>query len=167
MPKPIVASEQIKSLPFAFAFNNFYVELSRIVTVAFHNDLHLWLVLAAVTNNSIARVMNDPAAQVKYRSPAVPIEEEFQTIKLLPLSEIVGLPRTTVRRKVEKLVALGYVERIEKRGYRIVKGKLATSRLVNAVLIEQHNLLERVVRSMIERDMLDISGVGRSKIARP
>ena len=126
-----------KSQQFAFLFNNFYVEISRLVTKKFYNDLHLFLVLVAISCNSISRTMNDPAKSIKYPSVTNSIEEEYIFVKLLPLSEIVGLPRTTVRRKVEKLMELGYIEHRRGQGYRIIKRKMAETPIINEILFSQ------------------------------
>jgi hypothetical protein len=148
-----------KSQQFAYIFNNFYIEISRVVTKSFYGDLHLFLVLIAIACNSISQAMNDPANRNKYVSVLTPIEEDYIFIKLLPLSDIVGLPRTTVRRKVEKLVELGYIEHRRGAGYRIVKRKMAETPVINQILSTQYELISRLVSQMKQREMLPSGGL--------
>jgi hypothetical protein len=143
-----------KSQQFAFLFNNFYIEISRVVTRLFYGDLHLFLVLIAIACNSISQAMNDPMNRNKYVSVQTPIEEDYLYIKLLPLSDIVGLPRTTVRRKVERLIELGYIEHRRGAGYRILKRKMAETPVINQILSTQYELISRLVSQMKQREML-------------
>jgi hypothetical protein len=146
-----------RSQHFAFLFNNFYVEISRVVTKKFYNDLHLFFVLVAISCNSISRIMNDHEKASKYKSVSVPIDEDYIFIKLLPLSEIVGLPRTTVRRKVERLIELGYIEHHTRKGYRIVKRTMAETPIINDILSNQYELTVRLATQMTQRKMLERS----------
>lgn len=144
-----------KSQHFAFLFNNFYVEISRVVTKTFYNDLHLFLVLVAISCNSISRIMADRDKSAKYKSVTTPIQDEYIFIKLFPLAEIVGLPRTTVRRKVGKLIDLGYIEHHPRKGYRIIKRKMAETPIINDILSNQYELTARLATQMKQRKMLE------------
>jgi hypothetical protein len=144
---------------FALVFNSAFVEISRVITREFYGDLHLFLTFAAIANQSVSRPLSDERKVRKYPSMVV-LEEEYDYIKLLPLSDIVGLPRTTVRRKVEKLVALGYVEHKRGQGYRVRKGAVAESRLISDILRSQFTLIVRLFNQMLRLDMIGVTPNG-------
>jgi hypothetical protein len=146
-----------KSPTFGLVFNNLFVEMSRIITHHFYGDLHLFLVLAAITNNSISRIIADDASFRKYKTSATTLEGEYRYMKLLPLSEIVGLPRTTVRRKVEKLITLGYIEHEVGDGYRLRRGVIAKSQLMGTILESQFEIIARLFNEMLRRDMVGVT----------
>lgn len=150
-----------KSQLFAIAFSGFYVEMSRVVTEKFHGDLSLFLVLITIANTSVSQAARKSDFEKRYSSLATPIEEEYSFIQLLPLSQIVGLPRTTVRRKVEKLVALGFIEHRRGRGYRVLKRRMAELPVIGEILGAQYSLLRRLLRLLVERDIIDVSVMRR------
>jgi hypothetical protein len=150
-----------KSQLFAIAFSGLYVEMSRVVTEKFHGDLSLFLVLVTIANTSVSSAARRSDFENRYGSLATPIEEEYAFIQLLPLSQIVGLPRTTVRRKVEKLVDLGFIEHRRGRGYRLLKRRMAESPVIVEILGAQYSLLRRLLRLLVERDIISMSDVNR------
>ena len=155
-----------KSPVFGVLFNRHFVELSRLITTHFEGDLHLYLILAAITNNSIADIIDSHHGDNEYMTNTV-INETYRYIKLLTLSDIVGLPRTTVRRKVERLILLGFIEYTEGAGYRIKKGKMAGDANVSLILNAEHDIIIRLFNEMLRRDMLivtsDHRGDGRQR----
>jgi hypothetical protein len=140
---------------FAIAFGHFFVESSRIVTERFHGDLHLFLVLVAISNNSVAHILNSEQQVEKYRSLDIPIEEDYRFTRLLPLAQIVGLPRTTVRRKVETLVELGFIEHRDGEGYRLRKRSMAKSPVIREILGLEYALLRRLFADFAKRGVID------------
>ena len=144
---------------FAITFNRFFVEMARIVTERFHGDLHLFLVLVAVANSSVAKIMNTNERIEKYKSLDVEIEEEYGFTRLLTIAQIVGLPRTTVRRKIAVLIALGYVEHSEGEGYRTIKGRMGKSPVINDILALEYILLGRLIGDLTKRGIMDRSGL--------
>jgi hypothetical protein len=145
---------------FALVFNSAFVEISRVITRAFYGDLHLFLTFAAIANQSVSRPLSDERNARKYASSNDVVDEDYDYIKLLPLSDIVGLPRTTVRRKVEKLVALGYVEHKRGSGYRAPKAAVAQSPLLSEILKSQFNVIVRLFNQMLRLDMIGVTPNG-------
>ena len=132
-----------KSRVFTYAFGQFYTEMCRKIAITFHGDIDAFFILFAIANNSVAAVMKDPIKAHLYRNMHTPIADEFRCIKLLPLSEVTGLPRTTVRRKVQKLEQLGYIEHVGTEGYRVVKGKMVECPVIHDILETQLDLVSR------------------------
>jgi hypothetical protein len=157
-----------KSPTFGLVFNKLFVEIGRVITTEFHNDLHLYLVLAAITNNSISRIISTNNGFVRYAVSSDPLAGEYEFIKLLPLSEIVGLPRTTVRRKVERLIAIGYIEHKRGMGYRTKKGVMGNSPAITSILDSQFNTLVRLINEMLKHEMVGVTPRnGGAELSRP
>jgi hypothetical protein len=144
---------------FAHVFNSAFVEISRVIAREFYGDLHLFLVFAAIANQSVARTMADERTAKAYGS-FPPIGEQYDFIKLLPLSDIVGLPRTTVRRKVERLVDLRYIEHRRGSGYRVLKGAVGQSPRLSEILKTQFTIIVRLFNQMLRRDMIGVAPNG-------
>jgi len=142
------------SQEFAIEFNHYFVEMTRIITERFYGDLHLFLVLVAIANASLEKIMNSPAARAKYISLKNEIVEEYDFVRLLTLAQIVGLPRNTVRRKMEKLVALGFIEYHPGRGCRPIKRVMANSATINDILGFEYFLLQRLVANFQKSGVL-------------
>ncbi|MDE2362288.1 MAG: helix-turn-helix domain-containing protein [Hyphomicrobiales bacterium] len=142
------------SQTFAVTFNNFYVEMSRIVTERFHGDLHMFLVLVALSNNSIAPLLSAADRFDRYGSLDHVIAEDYAYTKLLTLAQIVGLPRTTVRRKVQALMALGYIEHDPRKGFRLIKRRMAESPTIRDILDQQYALMVKLVGVLSRRGIL-------------
>jgi hypothetical protein len=143
-----------KSRIFTYAFGQFYTEMCRKIAISFHGDMDAFFILFAIANNSVSPIMRDAEKANLYRNMYTPIEDEFICIKLLPLSEVTGLPRTTVRRKVQKLEQLGYVERLGSDGYRVKKGKMVECPVIGDILQTQLELVSRFLNFMMGGEMI-------------
>jgi hypothetical protein len=145
-----------KNMIFAYSCNHFYVEMSRLVPTIFKDDLDVFFVLASITNASIAKEVTIQEKTKKFTSDNKEIFSEYSFIKLLPLSEITGLPRTTVRRKAERLIKMGYIEHIDGLGYRLRKGAMSESPEMRAIIRAQLTLVSRLLNTMLERDLIEV-----------
>ena len=149
------------SLIVSFGFNQYFMEMSRLVTQRFQGDIDSFFILAALSVASIGHVMADPANLRRYRSINTRIEEDYAWIRLLPLAEITGMPRTTVRRKIAKLMDLGYVEHDARRGYRVVKGSMANCPHLRKIMQAQATLVLRLFNVMLGGALIDLEPADR------
>ena len=155
-----------KSLIFTYAFNKFYVEMSRLITGRFDGDIDTFFVLVAIADASISDVMDDPEKAEKYSSIHNRIEEDYPYIKLLPLAEITGLPRTTVRRKAQRLMAMGYVEYADGEGYRVIKGSMATCPSIRLIIQAQLSLVSRLFNVMLGGRLIEVTNTDAAPAPR-
>ncbi|HRY01845.1 MAG TPA: helix-turn-helix domain-containing protein [Beijerinckiaceae bacterium] len=144
------------SLIISFGFNQYLMEMSRLVTQRFEGDTDSYFILAAISVASIGHVLADPAKARRYGSINTRIEEDYAYIRLLPLAEITGMPRTTVRRKVATLMALGYVEHDAKHGYRVVKGSMANCPHLRQIMQAQITLMLRLFNVMLGGALIEL-----------
>ncbi|MBX3525425.1 MAG: helix-turn-helix domain-containing protein [Rhodoblastus sp.] len=149
-------SARDNSLIISFGFNQYLMEMSRLVTQRFEGDTDSYFILAAISVASIGHVLADPAKARRYGSINTRIEEDYAYIRLLPLAEITGMPRTTVRRKVATLMALGYVEHDPKHGYRVVKGSMANCPHLRQIMQAQITLMLRLFNVMLGGALIEL-----------
>ncbi len=155
------------SLIITFGFNQYFMEMSRLVTQRFKGDTDSYFILAAISVASIGHVMSDPAKAHRYGSINTRIEEDYAYVRLLPLAEITGMPRTTVRRKVVKLMELGYVEHDPRSGYRIRKGSMANCPHLRQIMQAQIALMLRLVNVMLGGALIELQPTGARPQRRP
>lgn len=144
------------SMMVAHSFNQYTVEVSRLVAQRFQGDLESYFILSAICVASIGHVMADSVAARRYQTVDDRIEEDYAHIRLLPLAEITGMPRTTVRRKVARLMELGYVEHDPQRGYRIVKGSMAKCPHLRQIMHAQVSLSVRLFNVMLGGAVIEL-----------
>lgn len=144
------------SMMVGHSFNQYTVEVSRLVAQRFQGDLDSYFILSAICVASIGHIMADAGAAQRYRTVDDRIEEDYAHIRLLPLAEITGMPRTTVRRKVARLMELGYVEHDASRGYRIVKGSMAKCPHLRQIMHVQVSLSVRLFNVMLGGAVIEL-----------
>lgn len=144
------------SMIVTFGFNQYFMEMSRLVTQRFQGDIDSFFILAAISVASVGQIMADPAKARRYGSISTRIEEDYDYIRLLPLAEITGMPRTTVRRKVAKLMSLGYVEHDAGRGYRVIKGSMANCPHIRQIMQAQIALMLRLFNVMLGDALIEL-----------
>lgn len=140
----------------AHSFNQYSMEMARMVAQRFQGDIDSYFILCAVCVASVAHIMADPANLDRYQSVDDRIEEDYAWIRLLPLAEISGMPRTTVRRKVARLMDLGYVEHDVQRGYRILKGSMAKCPHLRKIMQAQISLMMRLFNAMLGGAVIEL-----------
>ncbi|HMN70396.1 MAG TPA: helix-turn-helix domain-containing protein [Rhodoblastus sp.] len=155
------------SMIVSFGFSQYFMEMSRLVTRRFQGDIDSYFILAAISVASIGHVMADPALARRYAAISARIEEDYAYIRLLPLAEIAGMPRTTVRRKVAKLMALGYVEHDPELGYRVIKGSMANCPHLRKIMQAQIALMLRLFNVMLGGALIELQPAGQRKPAMP
>lgn len=142
------------SLFVAHSFNQYSMEMARIVAQRFQGDIDSYFILCAICVASVGDIVEDPAALRHYQSVDDRIAEEYAHVRLLPLAEITGIPRTTVRRKVALLMELGYVEHDARKGYRIVKQSMAKCPHLRRIMQAQVALMLRLFNAMLGGEVI-------------
>ncbi len=155
------------SLIISFGFSQYLMEMSRLVRQRFLGDIDSYFILLAISVTSLGHIMADPKRARRYAALSARIEEDYAWIRLLPLSEIAGAPRTTVRRKVAKLIDLGYVEHDPKLGYRIIKGSMANCPHLREIMQAQIALVMRLFNVMLGGALIELQPVRPRKTAAP
>ena len=144
------------SLIVAHSFNQYSMEMSRMVATGFQGDLDSYFILSAICVASVGDIIADPKNARRYNSVDDRIQEDYAFVRLLPLAEITGMPRTTVRRKVARLMELGYVEHDARRGYRIVKGSMAKCPHLRRIMQAQASLILRLFNTMLGGAVIEV-----------
>ncbi|MEJ0040965.1 MAG: hypothetical protein WDM81_01470 [Rhizomicrobium sp.] len=80
----------------------------------FDHDYEAAVLFLTISNRNSEKVMNDPKLRYAYGSYQTTIPPEHTLlINRMALARATGLPRETVRRKVAKLIAKGWVIELE------------------------------------------------------
>ncbi len=80
------------------------------VSQIFGHDYEAAIIFMSISNRNADKVMNDPKLREIYGSYQTPIPQEHALlISRMALARATGLPRETVRRKVAKLLARGWI----------------------------------------------------------
>jgi hypothetical protein len=88
----------------------FILRSTESVAQVFDHDLESAMLFLSISIRNSEKVMSDPKLREKYGSYKVPIpDEDVLLISRMALARATGLPRETVRRKVAKLIAKGWV----------------------------------------------------------
>ena len=149
------------SMIVAHSFNLYSMEMARMVASRFHGDIDSYFILCAIAVASLGDILADPKAFERYQTVDDKISEEYAHIRLLPLAEITGIPRTTLRRKVAGLIELGYVEQDAARGYRIVKQSMAKCPHLRKIMQAQVALMMRLFNTMLGGDVIALQPARR------
>ena len=144
----------------AHSFNQYSMEVARIVAKRFQGDIDSYFILCAISVASVGYIVADPKALQRYPSVDDRIEEDYAWVRLLPLAEISGMPRTTVRRKVARLMDLGYVEHDAHLGYRIAKGSMAKCPHLRKIMQAQVALMLRLFNAMLGEEVIALQPGG-------
>ena len=142
------------SLIVAHSFNQYSMEVARIVAQRFQGDTDSYFILCAICVASVGDILAEPVALRRYQSVDDEIAEDYAYVRLLPLAEITGIPRTTVRRKVGLLMELGYVEHDARKGYRIVKQSMAKCPHLRRIMQAQVALMMRLFNTMLGGEVI-------------
>lgn len=98
----------------AFASNRFVLNHMRRICVELEMDLEsalIWGTLAQM--NVLANVPIDPDPMAMLDEIGLKKDIKLQPLRLSDLTQITGLPRETVRRKLDRLAKIGKVQRTE------------------------------------------------------
>ncbi|MEO6341211.1 MAG: hypothetical protein ABIO39_14305 [Caulobacteraceae bacterium] len=74
-----------------------------------HNDLESFAVYLAVISAGSGRILRDPEMMAVYADDLALPEQERLGVSRRAIAESLGMPRETVRRKIAKLIAGGFV----------------------------------------------------------
>ncbi len=108
-PGPTVRDHPYSRL-IAFYVTEFILRSAENIAQVYENDLEAALIFLTISNRNSEKAMHDPKLREIYGSYNTTIPPEHTLlISRMALARATGLPRETVRRKVAKLVANGWV----------------------------------------------------------
>jgi hypothetical protein len=120
----------------------------------FDHDLESAMLFMSIAIRNSEKVMNDPKMREKYGSYKVALPgDDVLLISRMALARATGLPRETVRRKVAKLIAKGWV--IEKEGGLHIRPDLNRDARYIAVLEPQAQNLRRLFSVLLSSGALN------------
>ncbi|MEJ1967204.1 MAG: hypothetical protein WDN03_00995 [Rhizomicrobium sp.] len=112
LPDP--APSPVRDHPFSRAIAHFVAEFilrsAESVSGIFEHDYEAAILFMTISNRNSEKVMADPRLREQYGSYSSTIPPEHALlISRMALARATGLPRETVRRKVQKLIDKGWV----------------------------------------------------------
>jgi hypothetical protein len=116
-PEPIIpepAGPTARDTPNARAISYFVTEFilrsAETVSQNYDHDYEMAILFMTISNHVAEKVMNDPKLREQYSNYSTVIPPEHaRLISRMALARATGLPRETVRRKVQKLIDMGWV----------------------------------------------------------
>ena len=112
MPKPYLDLNQAQdnSRLFVAGFLRYFLRICRVELQVFRGDMEMAIIAQAVAISSIEALLRDPKFKEEFRSMSTVVGVERQRgVNLLSIAEATGLPRETVRRKLQRLIKLDIV----------------------------------------------------------
>lgn len=92
----------------------FILRTAEGVSEVFEHDYEAAILFLTISTRNSEKAMNDPKLREKYGSYRVDIPpQDALLVSRMALSRATGLPRETVRRKVAKLIAKGWVVELD------------------------------------------------------
>lgn len=116
MPKTQVDRNraQDNSRLFVMAFLRYFLRICRSELRVFRGDMEMAIIAQAVAITNAEAMLRDPALKDQFRSMSTVIGVERQRgANTMSIAETTGLPRETVRRKLQRLVELDIITRRE------------------------------------------------------
>jgi hypothetical protein len=106
-----LAADHPHSRVIAYFVREFFLKSSERMSKVFAHDYESAVLFLTISNHNAQKVMTEPALRDRYASDAVTIPpEHIVPVSRMALARATGLPRETVRRKVARLMAKGWVE---------------------------------------------------------
>jgi hypothetical protein len=138
---------------FAVRFSSFYQEVTRLQRALFDGDIDLFIVAAAIAVGAIEGRMRDPAFRGSFASLKSVVGEDLQRgCNALSIAQATGLPRETVRRRINRLIDMGIVARLSAGNYVLRPGVVQTSAYENLFRRLSDELL-RLVNDCVEEQV--------------
>ena len=132
----------------------FILRTAEGISRLFDNDLESAMLFITIAIRNSEKVMSDPKMREKYGSYKVALPgEDVLLISRMALARATGLPRETVRRKVAKLIAKGWV--IEKEGGLHIRPDLNRDARYIAILEPQAQNLRRLFSVLLSAGALN------------
>jgi len=113
-PKPLRVAYQKRdetSRLFAIAFGQFFQRVCRLQMAHADGDIDLAIIAGAAALVGTDSMMRDPATRREYADLNKVVGDRQRGCNALSIAEATGLPRETVRRKMNRLVEMGILVR--------------------------------------------------------
>jgi hypothetical protein len=109
-PGPSAVRDNPNSRAIAFFVTEFVLRSAETISQLYNHDYEMAIIFMTISNRAAEKVMNDPKLREQYGSynNVIPPEHAL-LISRMALARATGLPRETVRRKVSKLIEMGWV----------------------------------------------------------
>jgi hypothetical protein len=155
LPEP---GPSVRDQPYSRAVAHFVAEFvlrsAENVSKVFEHDYEAAILFITISNRNSDKVMADPKLREKYGSYLVPIPaEDVLLVSRMALARSTGLPRETVRRKVAKLIAKGWI--IEYEGGLRARPDLNRDQRYIATLEPQAQNLRRLFMMLLSTGVLN------------
>jgi hypothetical protein len=121
-PRIVHASPRETSRLFAVAFNGYFQRVCRLHRELLGDDIDLAIVSFAVALAAIEGLMRNPAARQEFASIDAVVGDRQRGIAPLAIAVATGIPRETVRRKMNQLVEQQILARREDGAYIVRPG---------------------------------------------
>lgn len=95
--------------PKAFAAIELFLDLTHIARSMFKSDIESTLIWFSITEATLRPLMLDDAVPETKKLMKKPASEDLGTISRVAIADRTGLPRETVRRKINALIKAGLV----------------------------------------------------------
>ncbi len=96
---------QDNSRLFVAAFLRYFLRICRIELQVFRGDMEMAIIAQAVAISAIEALLRDPKFKEEFRSMSAVVGIDRQRgVNVMSIAEATGLPRETVRRKLQRLV---------------------------------------------------------------
>jgi hypothetical protein len=109
-PGPSAARDHPNARAISFFVTEFILRSAEGISGLYDHDYEMAILFMTISNRVAEKVMNDPKLREQYGSYNNTIPPEHALlISRMALARATGLPRETVRRKVAKLIEMGWV----------------------------------------------------------
>jgi len=139
--------------------SSFTAQMMREVYQAFDGDLVGFMVLAEISARNVDQFFRQagPDAPEQWLDHSQTRQQLLRPSNVFSIAEATGIPRETVRRKVEQLIEAGWLERDTRRGL-VVKKTMAAERILQANVRQADDILALAERiRVLSREVGDTS----------
>lgn len=111
VPRVVHQRRDETSRLFALAFGRYFQRVCRLQMALSDRDIDLAIIAGAAGIVTTESIMRDPAARQELADIATVVGDRQRGCNALSIAEATGLPRETVRRKMNRLVEMGILAR--------------------------------------------------------
>jgi hypothetical protein len=110
-PRIVAQRREENSRLFSLAFGRYFQRVCRLQLALSEGDIDLAIIAGAAGLVAAESVLRDPAMRRRYASMDNVLGDQQRGCNALSIAEATGLPRETVRRKMNRLVDMGILAR--------------------------------------------------------